>query len=219
MQRNSVVIGMTARGSDELSEYAVAPAAHSHFHDRAVLGSYPRPASDLGGNVFDELCRERPDDESPIDRRLITGYSEAELGKIETLYDLSITGDLRKFLLMMGRCDAGLIGDDPLILYRGSWTAQDQLEFQHAFRRRLVQAELEVYCEEKPFVISNESEVHYYFVLTASTEPDLVYHYYQGDESAHSTGLPLLDYLRGVLRRYTGYGKRPVRRGELLPRP
>ncbi|MDR3416785.1 MAG: hypothetical protein P4L83_11415 [Nevskia sp.] len=170
----------------------------------------------MSSSFFDELCDSRPPGAPPVERDRVAGYLDAELPAIELRYDVTIAGQLRAFLLSMGRCDGGLIGDDPLVLYRPSWTGQDQLAFQRAFRERLQSAELGVYCEEKPFAVTNESEVHYYFLLTASTEPDLVFHYNQTEESAHSTGLPLLEYLKGVLRRYAGYGQRAPLRGELL---
>jgi hypothetical protein len=52
----------------------------------------------------------------------IKGYSLEEIKKIESLYDIKIEGDFKEFMRIAGRCDGGLVGDDPIILYRHTIT-------------------------------------------------------------------------------------------------
>ena len=61
----------------------------------------------------------------------VIGYTENELKKIERLYDITIQGQLRELMLLAGRCDGGLIGDDPIILYRSAWDVRTQIFFQY----------------------------------------------------------------------------------------
>ena len=48
----------------------------------------------------------------------LSGYSDAEILKLESLYKVSITGELQAFLKKIGRCDGGLVGDNPFLFYR-----------------------------------------------------------------------------------------------------
>lgn len=57
---------------------------------------------------------------TPYDAEMVVGYSDLELEKIERLYDVRIAGDLKRFLSECGRSDRGLIGDDPIVLYRSA---------------------------------------------------------------------------------------------------
>ena len=60
----------------------------------------------------------------------VIGYTDYDLKKIEALYDITIRGQFRDLMLLAGRCDGGLIGDDPIILYRQSWSVRTQILFQ-----------------------------------------------------------------------------------------
>ena len=64
------------------------------------------------------------------DRKQVEGYSLSEIKRIEKLYDITIQGDFLEFMLKMGRCSGGLIGEDPIILYKDHWTVRDQVLFQ-----------------------------------------------------------------------------------------
>ncbi|MEJ2046172.1 MAG: hypothetical protein P8X74_19570 [Reinekea sp.] len=56
--------------------------------------------------------------EIQFDLTQVVGYLDDEIKKLERLYDVVITGQMRSFLSEMGRSGGGLIGDDPIVLYR-----------------------------------------------------------------------------------------------------
>jgi hypothetical protein len=63
------------------------------------------------------------------------GYDENELRLIEKLYGITIDGQLRRLMTKMGRSSGGIFGDDPIILYRQSWSVRAHLVFQLKFIR------------------------------------------------------------------------------------
>lgn len=146
----------------------------------------------------------------------VSGYEEIELKKIEALYGISIHGELKDFMLHAGRCDGGLIGDDPIILYRPAWSVRAHLRLQLGFFSELQEIGAYDYIK-KPFVFSIESETQYYFLKTS--DPSLiVFHYNENSGEIFNTGLTLSDYLVKTAATYNPFfdSNRVVCKGELL---
>ena len=151
----------------------------------------------------------------------VIGYTEHELKKIEALYEISIQGQLHEFMLLAGRCDGGLIGDDPIILYRPTWNVRSQILFQLRLWENL--QEIQAYdfmgkYGSHTFCFSCEWETQYYFTITSNTD-DLVYHYDENSETVECTNLTFYEYLDDVYKRYVeedSNRKQIVCKGELL---
>ncbi len=128
----------------------------------------------------------------------VVGYSEEELAKIERLYDIKVCGDFREFMLEMGRSDGGLIGDDPIVLYRPAWDVRGQILYQVNLFTALQESGNFDYVKGKPFSFSCEGETQYFFLRTDSEIPDRVYHYDENEETASDTGLSFIEYMKRV---------------------
>ena len=94
-------------------------------------------------------------------------------------------------MLLAGRCDGGLIGDDPIILYRPAWNVRSQILFQLRLWENL--QDIQAYdfmgkYESHAFCFSCEWETQYYFTITSNTD-DLVYHYDENSETVECTNL------------------------------
>lgn len=148
----------------------------------------------------------------------VVGYSESDIDKISRLYDVSVKGQLWDFLHAMGRCDGGLIGDDPIILYRPYMSVRRhvlfQLRLEFDFKEYRIERGLSL-LKERPFLFSVESETQYFFVATQADNPDRVYHYDENDENVKDTGIDFLEYLKRTVRIWGGRSQ-TVCRGELL---
>ena len=134
--------------------------------------------------------------ELPIDTNFIKGYSDDELAKIERLYDIKIRGQLYHFLSCMGRCSGGFFGDDPLMFYRQNNTLRSHVLFQYSFCEDLCALQQWELVKQKPFAFSFESETQYFFLLTDSDNPNLVYHYDENEETIKQTNKTFYEYLR-----------------------
>lgn len=162
--------------------------------------------------------------EGLYDPKQVLGYSETELLQIERLYEVRFEGDLRQFMLEMGRSDGGLLGDDPIILYRESWSVRTQLLTQVELREELSSLELkdelvqqglkELGPSEKEFLFSIEAETQYYFLKTA-TGSDQVFHYDENHETVKETGLSFLEYMKQLVKEYSPQDY-TICRGELI---
>jgi hypothetical protein len=152
---------------------------------------------------------------SPYDPNSVEGYSEVELGKIESLYDISIQGQLKTFLLEMGRCDGGLIGDDPIILYRSNMNVANFVLLQNGLREEIYDTGWQDISSQKPFNFAIESETLSYFVLTNSDEPNCVYFYDENKEKTGRTEWDLFSCLKNFTE-YFGGNIYPIVAGDLL---
>ncbi len=159
-----------------------------------------------------QLFFDKVDQVSPAARAQMVGYSPDELGKIERLYGIGISGQFRQFLLRAGRCDGGVIGDDPLIIYRPAWSVRAQILFQVNFFTALQDIGAYDFLNS-PFAFSREAETQYYYLQTAKQD-DRVYHYDENTGTVVATGMNLQEYLIGVLARYPVEG--PLCKGDLL---
>ena len=154
----------------------------------------------------------------------VIGYTENELKKIERLYDITIQGQLRELMLLAGRCDGGLIGDDPIILYRSAWDVRTQIFFQYKVIDYLYEIKANDYYGKnymgrysQIFCFSWEWETQYYYLITENND-NLVYHYDENEETVECIGLTLFEYLDDVHKRYREGKNRKqiICRGELL---
>ncbi|MEX9912998.1 MULTISPECIES: hypothetical protein [Providencia] len=131
------------------------------------------------------------------------GYSEDEIPKIERLYDIKVTGQLYDFLTSIGRCSGGLFGDDPLLFYRNQKTIRGSILMQSGMREDLAAIQRHDLLPQKPFFLSVESYTQYFFVLTTSDDPNLIYQYDENEETVEATDWDINDYLRHVVNVYT----------------
>ena len=153
------------------------------------------------------------------DRKQVEGYSLSEIKRIEKLYDITIQGDFLEFMLKMGRCSGGLIGDDPIILYKEQRSVRSQILFQLITLDFLHDNHYEMRAQQ-PFCFSWESETQYLFILTQS-EDQRVYGYDENEEAIYETGKTFEEYILAVYEYYEHYfidgaGKRIICKGELL---
>ena len=152
------------------------------------------------------------------DRKQVEGYSLAEIKRIEKLYDITIKGDFLEFMLKMGRCSGGLLGDD-LILYREQMSVRSQILFQLITLDFLHDNHYEMRAQQ-PFCFSWESETQYLFILTQS-EDQLVYGYDENFGKLYEVGKTFKEYMFDVYEDSKDYyfdaaGKKIICKGELL---
>ena len=143
----------------------------------------------------------------------LKGYSELEINKIEKLYGVAVMGDFRSFLHSVGRSDGGVIGDDPLIIYRASWNVRAHLLFQMSFFNSMQEARAWDFLN-KPFVLALESETQYFFLQTGIVGEQSIFHFDENTGLVKNTGFQLADYLMNIMARYPLGGQPCV--GELI---
>lgn len=150
----------------------------------------------------------------PYASEKVEGYSEVEIAQLERLYDIEIKGNFCQFMREMGRCDGGLMGDDPIILYRPTMSVRNFVVFQAETQEDIYAAGATKLAAQKPFAFSIESETQVFFIATRSAVPDEVYHLDENTNEVKSTNMLFNDYLRRLVRHYGGPGI--VCRGEML---
>ena len=163
-------------------------------------------------NVFFELFNES----NLINKELIKGYSNDEIKKIERLYNIDIKDDFKYFMENMGRCDGGLLGDDPIILYRKAWSVRTHFLFQIDFFNDLQEIGAWDFLN-KPFVFSLEEETYYYFLQTGSNSQE-VYFYSENDKKVIPTGMKFFEYLIDLTKKncFKLNKRQRVSQGELI---
>ena len=133
--------------------------------------------------------------------RKAIGYSEEEITKIEKLYDIEAKGDFREFLKYAGRCDGDLLGDDPVILYRQTWSIQSYLRKNYFNFIDEDYTVLHGDLQKKPFIFSIEMETYYFYIRTA--DDDLkVYCFDENEEILKDTGMNFNEYMVDLVERY-----------------
>ena len=133
--------------------------------------------------------------------RKAIGYSEEEITKIEKLYDIEAKGDFREFLKYAGRCDGDLLGDDPVILYRQTWSIQSYLRKNYFNFIDEDYTVLHGDLQKKPFIFSIEMETYYFYIRTA--DDDLkVYCFDENEEKLKDTGMDFNEYMVDLVERY-----------------
>ena len=133
--------------------------------------------------------------------RKAIGYSEEEITKIEKLYDIEAKGDFREFLKYAGRCDGDLLGDDPIILYRQTWSIQSYLRKNYFNFIDEDYTVLHGDLQKKPFIFSIEMETYYFYMRTA--DDDLkIYCFDENEEKIKDTGMNFNEYMVDLVERY-----------------
>ena len=133
--------------------------------------------------------------------RKAIGYSEEEITKIEKLYNIEAKGDFREFLKYAGRCDGDLLGDDPVILYRQTWSIQSYLRKNYFNFIDEDYTVLHGDLQKKPFIFSIEMETYYFYIRTA--DDDLkVYCFDENEEILKDTGMNFNEYMVDLVETY-----------------
>ncbi len=136
------------------------------------------------------------------DSRHFRGYLPGELPLIAAAYDIEVKGQLRSFLLQVGRSDGGLWGPGLLTLYGVHRGLRSHILFQGGVSDRLkgVEEYQELYPHNgKPFVIGIEYETQYYVLLTENENADEVYRFDENTDRFYTTGQTLFEWLRSYL--------------------
>ena len=150
-----------------------------------------------------ELIIEKISQGYQYNTNFVEGYSNDDLNKIEQLYEILISGTLKKFLSELGKCDGGLIGDDPIVLYLSEMNARGFLMLQIGLEEDIYNSNFQNLCGQGIFTLAIESETQYFFLATKNENPDLVYRYDENEEIVFQTGLNLIEYLESVVKRYS----------------
>jgi hypothetical protein len=158
---------------------------------------------------FDEIK-----DGADYDSSQVCGYSEEEIDKIEFLHKIKVAGDFRRFLLEMGRCDGGLIGDN-IVLYNDYLNVRGHIDPQSVFFDNMQDDGNYDYLKS-PFVVSIISETQYYFIQTRDGCDDTVYHYDENTGLVESTNQNFLEFMKSMVVEYGFEKDKIIRKGELL---
>jgi len=148
-------------------------------------------------------------------------YREQKTVRSHFLSQYGLWDDLRN-IQQFEYCDKKpflIFGDDPLIFYREQKTVRSHFLSQYGLWDDLRNIQQFEYCDKKPFLISIESETLYFFLLTESDHPDLVYSYDENEETIKATKWTFNEYLRRVINSYTRNYKiqvTPDQYGELI---
>jgi len=96
----------------------------------------------------------------------MNGYSELEIKKIASLYDIKIEGMLYDFLLDIGRCDSRTFagGANKLRAYC-SRSIRTQVLGQEEFRQQLSETKHDQHVRNKPFEIAKEGVADSDYIL------------------------------------------------------
>ncbi len=137
------------------------------------------------------------------------GYADDELENLETLYGISIVGQLKTFFMEIGRSDGGVFGGDYMPLYDPRMGIRDHLMFQLMFKDYLLSDGYHDLCKS-PFVFFTYEDLQFYYLMTRGSNLNVRF-YDSNVELVEDTGLGLLEFLidhevpsKG--NRYTGAG-------------
>ena len=127
----------------------------------------------------------------------IKGYSDEEISKVERLFDIKITGEMKLFFQTMGRCSGGLINDSGFVIYRKN-TLRVNLLGANDFIRDLRAIRRFDLIKQKPFSLACENETQDYFCLTDDGGKYQVYRYDENEEEVFETGFTFGTYMMKV---------------------
>ena len=154
---------------------------------------------------------------APVYQDLCEGYNDKELAKIEEIYNINITGQFKAFMKEMGRCSGGLVGWEPILLYHYLLSGIEKFSiFHEGCYENMVEYGLEIYNQNKPFCFSCENENLYYFMMTGSDDPELVYCLDDNVGIVSCAGMQFIDYMKDVIIREAGQGLPVICKGDLL---
>lgn len=146
------------------------------------------------------------------------GYTEDELDKLEKLYDIDIKGQLREFLIDIGRSFGSVLGDECSLLYASYITVRNHILIQYEMAEEIKSCGFKDMTKKKSFIISTRFETQEYFLLTGSDEPDQIYHYDSNKKVVEKTEWDLVGFFKMLIdfRERHPPRKNVVCRGELL---
>lgn len=135
------------------------------------------------------LCSKAVSDE-------LVGYDDASIEAIEAFYDIQIKGQLRRFMQMMGRSDAGLLGAGLVPLYKSERSAKQHLAFQaHVIQQ--IESNLDASAKlSQALVFMSIKGTEYYLLQTGLEHSDRVYGYNMGRRELYETQWTLFECLR-----------------------
>ena len=130
------------------------------------------------------------------------------------------SGNFRLFMLEMGRCSGGLIGDDPFIFYK-NMTIRGHILTQDGLREDLLDILSKASIPSHQyyngtFLIAVESETQFFYLNTKGDNPERVFHFDDNTEIIYDTGQDFLEYMINTVRNYEECYSGLICTGELL---
>ncbi|MDY7016323.1 MAG: hypothetical protein SVX43_22545 [Cyanobacteriota bacterium] len=125
----------------------------------------------------------------------LQGYESWEIPKIEKLYDIEVNRSLKEFLLAMGRCSGGPIGDESVILYSDIFFIRNYIATQLQLIDELQSLKYFDLVELKPFLFSIEAETYYHFLLTKEEGEQFVYTFSENEDKVIKTRESFSSYI------------------------
>jgi hypothetical protein len=149
-------------------------------------------------NDFNAFLNKAPCN-APFPER-IKGYSDEEITKIERLFDINITGEMKLFFQIMGRCSGGLISDGGFNIYRNN-TLRIKVLGAADFVNDLRGLKGVEFIQQKPFLLACENETQDYFCLTDGDGKYQVYRYDENEDVVLETDFTFGTYMIKVSER------------------
>lgn len=120
-------------------------------------------------------------------KEALVGYENWEIPKIEKLYDVEVNRSFKDFLLTMGRCSGGPIGDAEVILYRQTFNIRTYLGIEFQLIDELQRLNCFDLVGLSPFVFAIEAETYYHFLLTQEKGDLFVYEFNENEDKVTKT--------------------------------
>ena len=148
---------------------------------------------------------------------VLVGYENWEITKIEKLYDIKIDRSLKDFLLTMGRCSGGPIGDGSIILYRNSFSIRTHISIGFWLIDDLQNLGYFDLVGLKPFVFAIEGETYYMFLATEEEGEQFVYCFDENENKVEKTRETFSSYIyREAKLTVECYNQNTICNGDLL---
>ncbi|MGD2179990.1 SMI1/KNR4 family protein [Lusitaniella coriacea] len=125
----------------------------------------------------------------------VVGYESWEIPKIEKLYDIEVNRSLKEFLLAMGRCSGGSIGDESVILYSNFFSIRSYISIQLQLIDELQNLKHFELVGLNPFLFAIEAETYYHFLLTKEEGEQFVYVFSENDDTVTKTRETFSSYI------------------------
>lgn len=161
-------------------------------------------------NLIKDLSVIRNKENKFIERpELIKGYSNNEILEIEQRYNITISGQLKEWLVTLGKNSGGLLLGGNMTIYRSTTKPTSEYfgkKMQEAWQNEKDYAEFlrlinHINLVEKQFLLlADDDQVYFYFMLTADKD-DLVYLYYDEEPETIKILGTVFDFLKSY-RKY-----------------
>lgn len=156
-------------------------------------------------NEMQTICKENKIQHS--------GYSDYDITKIETLYDINIFGDFYHFMKNYGKFMSGLLDTKYFILHDSTICIKQLLDKNWFVHESLREHNLTDLIDMKPFVISEEPDAYFYFILTRKlNERTYVWTYDGFSDTFTNKKIDLL----GLIKKYIKKDKFETSEGNIL---